>query len=58
MAQNNLGEMYANGQGVSKNEKEATKWTRLAASQGYALAQANLGTMYELERRSEATTKR
>jgi TPR repeat protein len=38
--------MYANGQGVPKDDKEAMKWYRLAADQGYASAQNNLGLMY------------
>lgn len=39
--------MYAYGQGVSKNLKEAVKWIRLAAEQGNALAQFNLGISYK-----------
>jgi TPR repeat protein len=31
------------GQGVEQNIAEAKKWYRLAASQGYVLAQSNLG---------------
>ncbi len=46
-AQNNLGVMYDNGQGVPQDYKEAAKWFRLAADQGYARAQRNLGIMYE-----------
>ncbi|MBC8286952.1 MAG: sel1 repeat family protein [Nitrospinae bacterium] len=34
-AQYTLGVMYANGQGVSQNHKEAAKWYGLAAAQGY-----------------------
>ena len=45
-AENNLGVMYANGQGVPQDFAEATKWYRLAADQGNAVAQANLGVMY------------
>ena len=45
-AQYNLGVMYANGQGVSKNNKTALKWYRLAAEQGVTRAQTNLGFMY------------
>jgi len=44
--QNNLGFMYANGQGVVQDYAEALKWYRLAAAQGYAAAQYNLGFMY------------
>jgi len=39
--------MYDNGQGVIQDYKEAVKWYRLAAEQGYAEAQTNLGFMYE-----------
>jgi uncharacterized protein len=46
LAQNNLGVMYANGQGVPQNYAEAAKWYRLAADQGGAEAQSNLGGMY------------
>ncbi|MGI9439961.1 MAG: tetratricopeptide repeat protein [Parvibaculales bacterium] len=45
-AQNNLGVMYNNGEGVIKNDKTAVKWFRQAAVQGNALAQFNLGLMY------------
>jgi hypothetical protein len=45
-AQFNLGLMYANGRGVSKDDTAAAKWFRLAADQGHALAQNNLGAMY------------
>ena len=46
LAQNNLGNMYADGKGVLPDYKEALKWYRLAAEQGYAGAQYNLGVMY------------
>jgi TPR repeat protein len=39
--------MYHDGQGVPQNDAEALKWYRLAADQGNAQAQANLGIMYE-----------
>jgi TPR repeat protein len=39
--------MYANGEGVPKDAVEAVKWWHLAAEQGDAGAQANLGFMYE-----------
>jgi len=45
-AQLNLGVKYALGDGVIQNNKEAEKWTRLAAEQGDAKAQAYLGWMY------------
>ena len=45
-AQDNLGEMYAPGQGVPQDYSQAIKWYRLAADQGYAVAQYHLGQMY------------
>ena len=45
-AQFNLGKMYANGQGVPQDYREAVKWFRLAADQGMAGAQNALGGMY------------
>ena len=38
-AQLNLGVMYAKGEGVEQDFKEAVKWSRLAAEQGHAKAQ-------------------
>ncbi len=38
--------MYENGQGVVQDDKQAIKWARLAAEQGHAKAQTNLGWMY------------
>jgi hypothetical protein len=46
-AQNNLGLMYDNGEGVPEDDAEAVRWYRLAAEQGDAFAQDNLGSMYE-----------
>jgi len=45
-AQNNLGFMYADGQGVPKDEQQEVEWYRKAAEQGVAGAQYNLGFMY------------
>ncbi len=45
-AQNNLAAMYAYGQGVPRASPRAARWQRLAADQGYAIAQYNLGMMY------------
>jgi len=45
-AQFNLGLMYANGRGVSKDEIVAAYWFHRAAEQGHALSQVNLGVMY------------
>ena len=39
--------MYDEGEGVLQNYKTAVKWYRLAAEQGYADAQVNLGWMYD-----------
>ncbi len=38
--------MYDNGRGVPQDYKTAVKWYRLAAEQGDADAQGNLGAMY------------
>ena len=38
--------MYANGEGVVEDDAEAARWYRLAADQGHAIAQSNLGVMY------------
>ena len=38
--------MYANGEGILQDDKEAVKWFRKAAEQGDASAQYNLGVMY------------
>jgi len=45
-AQFMLGVMYEEGKGVTQNDKTAVKWYRLAAEQGYAAAQNNLGVKY------------
>ncbi len=41
-AQNNLGVMYQNGQGILQEYKEAVKWYTKASEQGVASAQYNL----------------
>ena len=38
--------MYGDGNGVDQNYSEAIKWYRMAADQGDARAQKNLGIMY------------
>ncbi len=38
--------MYLEGRGVPQNYAEAVKWYRLAADQGLAMAQIDLGAMY------------
>jgi hypothetical protein len=45
-AQNKLGNMYANGEGVSLDNAEAVKWYRKAAELGFPNAEANLGSVY------------
>lgn len=45
-AQNNLGVMYKDGQGIKQDFKEAARWFRLAAQQNNVLAQLNLGWLY------------
>ena len=47
LAQNSLGFMYNNGNGVLQDYKEAAKWYRLAAEQGIDSAQTNLGNKYK-----------
>ena len=39
--------MYRTGHGVPQDDKTAVKWYRLAAEQGNADAQTNLGVMYD-----------
>ena len=39
--------MFEKGQGVAKDNAEALRLFRLAAAQGYASAQVNLGYMFE-----------
>ena len=46
-AQNNLGNMYASGDGVRRDPREAFRWYMKAAEQGCAAAEINLGRMYE-----------
>ena len=38
--------MYRSGEGVPEDAAEALRWYRLAADQGLARAQVNLGNMY------------
>jgi TPR repeat protein len=45
-AQNNLGVLYMEGDGVKQGFKEAAKLFRKAAEQGIPSAQANLGSCY------------
>ena len=43
LAQNNLAMMYATGEGVTRDDAEATKWFSRSAGQGDAAAQFHLG---------------
>jgi TPR repeat protein len=45
-AQNAMGAMYVNGQGVAQDSEAALHWYRLAAAAGYSQAQNNLGVMF------------
>ena len=45
-AQNNLGVLYKDGQGVGQDYGAAAHWFRLAAEQDNTLAQLNLGWLY------------
>jgi uncharacterized protein len=47
-AQLSLGQMYVNGEGVSKDVVKAVEWFQKAASQGHPKAQFSLGKMYYL----------
>jgi TPR repeat protein len=49
-AQNELGLLYSEGQGLPQNYLEAKDWFKKAADQGHADAQVNLGTLYSLGR--------
>lgn len=42
-----MGYVYQNGLGISKNTNEAIRWYKLAADQGLASAQNNLGQIYK-----------
>jgi uncharacterized protein len=46
-AQEHLGVMYENGQGVPQDYAEAVLWYHRAANQGLKTAQWNLGVMYQ-----------
>ena len=45
-AQFKLGLLYANGQGVPKDDVQARQWYEKAAAQGHADAQVNLGILF------------
>ena len=46
LAQSDLGDMYVEGRGVPRDDKQAVAWYRKAANQNYAPAQFYLGYMY------------
>ena len=46
-AQYTIAVMYDNGEGVVEDDKEALKWYRKAAEQGYFYAQNNLCVLYD-----------
>lgn len=46
-AQNNLGSLYRDGDGVAQDFKTAIKWYSVAAQNGNAGAQTNLGVMFQ-----------
>jgi TPR repeat protein len=46
-AQERLGFMYDTGMGVTRDYAEAMRWYRLAADEGYPVAQWEIGDMYE-----------
>jgi TPR repeat protein len=46
-AQNNLGYMYENGEGLPRDYQEAFKWYRKAADKGDPEAQNNVELMYK-----------
>ena len=50
VAQYNLGLLYANGQGVLKDDAQARQWYEKAAVQGHEAAQVNLGGLYDYGR--------
>lgn len=41
-----MGLMYANGEGVVQDRKEAVRWYKLSADQGDAKSQFKLGVIY------------
>lgn len=42
-----MGEIYATGNGVQKDDAQAVRWYERSATGGYAQAQYNLGVLYE-----------
>lgn len=52
-AQFQLGRLYAEGQGVTRDDKQAFMWLQKAAQQGVLAAQNNLGVLYQHGRGTE-----
>ena len=50
VAQYHLGLLYANGQGVPKDDAQARQWYEKAAVQGHVEAQVNLGMLFDYGR--------
>ena len=50
VAQYQLGLLYANGKGVTKDDAQARQWYEKSAAQGRADAQVNLGILYDYGR--------
>jgi TPR repeat protein len=50
VAQYHLGLLYANGQGVPKDDAQARQWYEKAAVQGHVDAQVNLGMLFDYGR--------
>ena len=48
LGQNNLGGLYREGKGVTRDYAKAAQWFMASASQGNAAAMYNLGLMYEM----------
>lgn len=49
-AQQQIGSQYANGEGVSRDDRRAAQWFLKSAEQNYAIAQNSLAELYELGR--------
>lgn len=47
VAQNTIGNMYFNGQGVEENLEKAIKWLERAAAQGHEAAKGRLALLRE-----------
>jgi len=56
VAQNTLGYLYLNGQGITSDYAKAAQWFQKAAEQGYSAAQYNLSIMYKLGQGVEKNT--